>query len=253
MHDVGTYFVLVGDSLIIVEAGCCSLDKVSRRPRSSNEINSLLGYGGTIHDNKKYKTRGGYRGYVVHRAVRGTFYRGGNFRGLRTSVELLDSSRRRVVPYSISISNACLGGRNRRRVLLAICSVARLGGVRQLLGVRGRGTISTRGLGSTFVTGVDRRVHAPLGTVINFSNLLTSTSSSARGGVCLSVMTRGGSHLLRVIASMLSLSGVRSNDLSFRCSRFSMGSLLYTLRNVLGVHLGSGPRVGLVYGTKASR
>lgn len=113
----------------------------------------------------------------------------------------------------------------RIRVVNVGCSVARLGRARTVLVRTGRGTRAVSHLGDTFLTGVDRRVHAPLGTVINFSNLLISARSVRRHYRCVGVMRRGGSLLLRLVSSVLSLSGVRTNAFRFACKRASIGVL----------------------------
>lgn len=73
-------------------------------------------------------------------------------------------------------------------------------------------------LGRSFLTGVDRRVHAPLGTVIKFSGLLAARGgvSRRRGGRFTSVVSGGAELLLGLIGSILRLSHVRSNGVSFR-------------------------------------
>lgn len=112
------------------------------------------------------------------------------------------------------------------RVVNVGCSVARVGRVRIGLVSTGRGTRRTSRLGDTFLTGVDRRVHAPLGTVINFSKLLIRARSIRRHGRCVNVIRRGGRLLLRLVSSVLSLSGVRTNAFRFAVARIGMG-LLY--------------------------
>lgn len=77
------------------------------------------------------------------------------------------------------------------------------------------GTRRSSELGATFLTGVDRRVHAPLGTVIKFSRLVAVTSGTRSRGLCSSVVGRGSRVLLRLVGSVLSLTGVRTNAL--RC------------------------------------
>lgn len=80
----------------------------------------------------------------------------------------------------------------------------------------GRGTRRSGELGATFLTGVDRRVHAPLGTVIKFSDILIDSSSSpTRGRRCYSVVRGGSSLLLRLVGSVLSVSHVRSKEVGF--------------------------------------
>lgn len=91
-----------------------------------------------------------------------------------------------------------------------------------------------------FLTGVDRRVHAPLGTVINFSALLTykSTSLSQRRVVRFASLVRGGDRLLVIlVSSVLSLSGVRSGAVRFRFRGISLGNVLRDVCDTRGVGL----------------
>lgn len=94
--------------------------------------------------------------------------------------------------------------------------VRRLGSRRRRLVRSHRLTRRTR-LGRSFLGGVDRRVHAPLGTVINFSSVLTGRPrfSSRRQRRFISVVGAGAGLLLGLINSILRLSHVRSNGLSF--------------------------------------
>lgn len=108
-----------------------------------------------------------------------------------------------------------------------------------------RGIHRTSGLGSTFLTGVDRRVQAPLGTVVKFSGVLTRASSGRRGRRFIGVVGGGDSLLLHLVASVLSFSGVRSNILSCSLSSADLGSVFrrrFRMRTV-GVPRG----ISLVY------
>lgn len=110
--------------------------------------------------------------------------------------------------------------------------VARQGGVRSRLLSTGSHTRRSGQLGSTFLTGVDRRVHAPLGTVVNFSGVLTTTRRRRRGRRCVGVVRDGGALLLRLVDSVLSLSGVRTNALRFYCSGIRLGSVVSRVRDI---------------------
>lgn len=100
-------------------------------------------------------------------------------------------------------------------------------------------------LGSTFLTGVDRRVHAPLGTVMKFSGLLTRAGPSRRAGRFYRVVRAGGRLLLRLIGSVLSLSGVRTKRVSFVCSRFGMSALFQDLCRAFRDQIGN--KIALCY------
>lgn len=131
------------------------------------------------------------------------------------------------------------------------CSVARLGRARTRLVLTHSETRVTNHLGDTFLTGVDRRVHAPLGTVINFSSLLIRTRSVRRQGRCIGVIHGGGRLLLRLVASVLSLSGVRTNAFSFACKSMGIG-LLY--RGVIhSVRVGIDRKMTLIFSSGLPR
>lgn len=123
-------------------------------------------------------------------------------------------------------------------------SVASLGVAGRLVHLHG-GTRRTGQLGDTFLTGVDRRVQAPLGTVINFSGLVTVTRRPSRVNRCIGVVRAGGRLLLRLIGSVLSLSGVRTKRVSFGCSTISLSRVFGGLRRICGSHIGS--NISLIY------
>lgn len=88
----------------------------------------------------------------------------------------------------------------------------------------------TRGtrLGRSFLTGVDRRVHAPLGTVINFTGVLTVSSRLRRssGVRCVSAVGQGDRLLLGLVGSVLRLSHVRSKGVAFRVDGYRISRLI---------------------------
>lgn len=137
------------------------------------------------------------------------------------------------------VQGARSAGPSELRVVYIGCSVARLGRARG----RHRGTRRLSHLGSTFLTGVDRRVQAPLGTVINFSALLISASSPRRGGRFIRVVRGGGRLLLRLVSSILSLTGVRSNVVRLGLIRISLQRLYGRL--IISVHVGMPTRITL--------
>lgn len=70
-------------------------------------------------------------------------------------------------------------------------------------------------LGDTFLTGVDRRVQAPLGSVINFSSMLTMNNDARRRRrSCCRVVGAGSSLLLHLVGSVLSLSHLRTGQIA---------------------------------------
>lgn len=93
---------------------------------------------------------------------------------------------------------------------------------RRRLVITGRVTRGTR-LGRSFLGGVDRRVHAPLGTVIKFAGMLLNRNSRrvspSRGTDVLRVVGRGGRLLLGLVGSMLRVSHLSSKNLSFSVGR----------------------------------
>lgn len=117
------------------------------------------------------------------------------------------------------------------------CCVRVLGETRRQVGRTRLGTRRTGRLGSTFLTGVDRRVHAPLGTVINFSGLLSVMRSGRRVLRCTNVVRAGARLLLRLVGSVLSVSGVRSKVCSFRIARISTGRLVSRIRRMTHLHV----------------
>lgn len=134
-----------------------------------------------------------------------------------------------VSGISFRIATAPMCTANKGRIvnkLLHFRSVARGLGVRRSLQRTGSGTRRSGELGSTFLTGVDRRVHAPLGTVMKFSSVVYRVSSPTSGRRCVGVVVTGGRLLLRLVSSVLSLSGVRTNAVSFSCSIASVGRLV---------------------------
>lgn len=100
----------------------------------------------------------------------------------------------------------------------------------------GRGTRASSQLGSTFLTGVDRRVHAPLGTVMNFSQVVTRDASRRRQLNCCRVIRSGGRHLLRLVGRVLSLSGVRSNVIRFAVAPMHLRPLYGRVRSTRVFH-----------------
>lgn len=108
------------------------------------------------------------------------------------------------------------------------------------------GTLRTSGLGSTFLTGVDRRVQAPLGTVMNFSSLLDSADNFAKRRVTRFVKAVGGGYnlLLTLVGSVLSLSHVRSKAVRFVFTRRGLSLLLGAIRS--SRQLGVPPKMRLV-------
>lgn len=101
----------------------------------------------------------------------------------------------------------------------------------------GEGTRRTSHVGSIFLTGVDRRVHAPLGTVINFTRVVTLARTRRRGRRCVNVVQGGDGILLRLVGSVLSLSHVRSNGSRVRFRLIRVASLVSRIRGMrqLGV------------------
>lgn len=82
----------------------------------------------------------------------------------------------------------------------------------------GRGTIRTVRQGGVFLSGVDRRMHAPLGTVIKFSTMLASRSRSfsSRSHQRFSrVVGIGSFRLLGLVGSVLSFSSFRGSGVAF--------------------------------------
>lgn len=201
-------------------------------------MNSLLRYHGTLSTRKNYNARICYNSYPVHRTVHRTFRREEKFAGLRTALGVI-ASRGRAMTYRTIVSNSCFLLGRRRGVILAMRSVARLGRMRERLGITGRGTRGTSVTGSTFLTGVDRRVHAPLGTVAKFTRMVNDTGARRRGARCRRVVGVGTSLLVRLMGSVLSVSGVRTNALRFICSAMSVGLLLSSLRELFRVEVGS--------------
>lgn len=66
-------------------------------------------------------------------------------------------------------------------------------------------------IGDSFVRRVARRVHAPLGSVINFSALLTRRGlSSIRGHRCIRRIRNGGACLLDLVRGVLGVTSVSS-------------------------------------------
>lgn len=112
----------------------------------------------------------------------------------------------------------------------SLVSVAERGIVRRRLATTGRGTRRTGQLGSTLVTGVGRRVHAPLGTVMNFTSLLSVVSSRGRRRRCVKLVRDGARRLLQLVGSIVSLSGVRSNIVSVINSSMILSSLVGRVR-----------------------
>lgn len=125
-------------------------------------------------------------------------------------------------------------------LLLIVVVVVSVDGDGELGALRHVGRITRRSgrLGGTFVTGVARRVHAPLGTVMNFAAVLTRVSGlSERAHVTfLGRVGSGGSSLLRLIGSLLSCSGVRTGALRCGSKRISMGTLVSRIYAARGVH-----------------
>lgn len=112
------------------------------------------------------------------------------------------------------------------------------GGQRRRL-VRTHGVTRGTRLGRSFLTGVDRRVHAPLGTVIKFSALLTSPSSASvaprRGRRCVSAVGHGDRLLLGLVGSVLRLSHVRSKCVSFSYGSCPLSTLVESACRARGV------------------
>lgn len=134
----------------------------------------------------------------------------------------------------------------------SILIVASEGGVRRRLVITGRGTRRTGQLGSTFVTGVDRRVHAPLGTVVKFSDVLSAIRASGRHGRCLHVVRCGGRLLLRLIGSVVSLSGVRTKTLRLIASGICLSSVVERLRETFYPGTGT-TRLSLGFSSRRTR
>lgn len=129
--------------------------------------------------------------------------------------------------------------------------MARVGGARGRLVTTQVGTRRTSLVGSSFLTGVDRRVHAPLGTVMNFSGLVVRTSGRYRGHRCTSVIRRGSAILLGLFGSVLSLSTLRTNSLRLSCRPIELGSVYLRLCRL---RIGSiGPRIQLILSRMSSR
>lgn len=125
------------------------------------------------------------------------------------------------------------GGNCPVSLINSLLLVARHGERRRTLVQTQRGTRRSSQLGSTFLTGVDRRVHAPLGTVMKFSDLLATARGRARHGRFVDVVRAGGRLLLRLMDSVLSLSGVRTGALRFGCRGISLGRLTGSIRGAM--------------------
>lgn len=96
-------------------------------------------------------------------------------------------------------------------------------------------------LGDTFLTGVDRRVHAPLGTVINFSSILATRKDSSRSeGKCSRVVGSGSSLLLQLVGSVLSLSQLSTSEIEVAGRPYSMIRLYQRMLASMGFSHGSG-------------
>lgn len=92
---------------------------------------------------------------------------------------------------------------------------------RRRRGTRGH-TEGSVGAGDLFLSGVDRRVHAPLGTLSNFSTVLASSSVSGRAQQRYgSVVRRGSRLLLGLVGSMVSLSDLSVDGLMFGFGGYS--------------------------------
>lgn len=88
-------------------------------------------------------------------------------------------------------------------------------------------TRRTGRVGGHFLSGVDCRVHVPLGNMINFSRLVTSRPGvpSRLHGRCSSVVRGGSRRLVHLIGSMLSLSQLRTNVVGFGVRRCELTRL----------------------------
>lgn len=105
-----------------------------------------------------------------------------------------------------------LGHRHRRlttRIGTHATRLRRLIVRRQRTQTRTRGTDRT---GSTFLTTVDRRVHAPLCNVLNATRLLTSGPTLGTRHSSLQTVASSNRSLLAVLGSVLSCSTVRTNN-----------------------------------------
>lgn len=122
--------------------------------------------------------------------------------------------------------------------------MASVGGMRGRLVGTHVGTRRTSGLGSSFLTGVDRRVHAPLGTVMNFSGLVVRSVGGRRRLRCTRLMRGGSNLLLGLFGSVLSLSTLRTNSLEFSVHSIELVSI-YTRLCCLGRD-SIRPNIGLV-------
>lgn len=113
--------------------------------------------------------------------------------------------------YLVSVGprSSFSGGRTRllTRFTVVTTSTLRLRSGRQITGRTGR-------VGSSFLTGVDRRVHAPVGNVVNVMRVLDRASLDRRRRRCISGVGISGRRLLTVVGNVLSLSGIRSNGVA---------------------------------------
>lgn len=121
-----------------------------------------------------------------------------------------------------------------RRVTLALAR-----GFRRLRRT-GRGTRITGRTGDSFLTGVDRRLHAPLGTVLNFARLLTHRPSLAPRRTSLRLVQSDNRRLLSLVGSILSLTGVRTKHVDLCRGIFGLASLIGGLRRIFQLQTDGG-------------
>lgn len=99
------------------------------------------------------------------------------------------------------------------------------------MGGRTRGSVHA---GDLFLSGVDRRVHAPLGTLSNFSAVLARRSVSRRAeGRYGSVVRRGSRLLLGLVGSIVSLSDLRVKGVAFGFGVYSTMKLYEGIVSVI--------------------
>lgn len=141
-------------------------------------------------------------------------------------------------------------------IFVFLCERGELGGQllrsrRRLEGTGGT-TRSTDRVGALFVRDVDRRVHAPLGSVMKFSRVLKShCQSSPSAGMCTSVVRTGDRGLLHLIASILRLSSLSgANDVP---TSMLAGVGSYYGRDLRDIHESMRRNIGLLFRSRRSR
>lgn len=100
----------------------------------------------------------------------------------------------------------------------------RVRGIR--LSLTGGHTRRTTHVGSRFLTGVSRRLHAPLGNIVNFAHLALGARLAPARHSRLGAVRHSTGGLLTVVGSILSFSGLRTNGLVLRDVPFPLHDAL---------------------------